>query len=600
MRVLGIGTEGDGGASIASDGVLLSAINEERICRLKLVKGFPRAAIREALELSGTEVNQLDAVLVASLQDLFVDELEPFDGWFQHWKEGRGLGARVKRWASRLSPLRRHLPFAEAVYYGLLAPTFAHRRRAIRRILKEEFGIRSPIKFLDHHFCHVTSAHFASGMEDALIVSLDGGGDGKSGLICVAKGSQVKEVHAVSAFNSLGNYYAYITHLCGFKAQKHEGKITGLAAYGEPRYLDILRSFVDERSGTIENLAGVVFQEAARRLLRALPQGWTREDLAASIQRHFEEVVVRLVSHWVRETGMSRVAMAGGVFANVRVNEEIHRIPGVDQVFIHPGMADGGLHAGAALAACADGVLDQTMPYHPEPLRDVYLGTPIEESEITEALRASQLQPQELDRPLEEEIAELLAKGYVVARAAGKMEYGPRALGNRSILYQPSDRSVNDWLNTSLKRTEFMPFAPAVMVESLDRCFEHVGGAEHAAEFMTITFHCTPWMRDAMPGVVHLDGTARPQVVRRDRSPEYYRIIEAFEERTRLPAIINTSFNMHEEPIVRSADDAVRAFLQGRLDYLALGDCLIQHPEGITRPLTPAPVQRERVEVARS
>jgi carbamoyltransferase len=169
------------------------------------------------------------------------------------------------------------------------------------------------------------------------------------------------------------------------------------------------------------------------------------------------------------------------------------------------------------------------------------------------------------------------------------MEYGPRALGNRSILYQPTDRAVNDWLNASLKRTEFMPFAPAVLHEERDRCFADVDGAEHPAEFMTITFQCTPWMKRHMPGVVHLDGTARPQLVRRETNPAYYDIILAFRELTGLPAIINTSFNMHEEPIVCTADDAVRAFLDGNLDYLALGDRLVRHPAG---------AQRERVPVA--
>jgi carbamoyltransferase len=170
------------------------------------------------------------------------------------------------------------------------------------------------------------------------------------------------------------------------------------------------------------------------------------------------------------------------------------------------------------------------------------------------------------------------------------MEYGPRALGNRSILYHPTDRSVNDWLNKNLQRTEFMPFAPSTLYEARERCFERLAGAEHAAEFMTITFHCTPWMQRHMPGVVHLDATARPHLVRRDRNPSYYRIIEAFARRTGLPAIINTSFNMHEEPIVCTADDCLRAFLAGNLDFIALGPYLIRHPKGVTRPLIPRAV----------
>ena len=189
--------------------------------------------------------------------------------------------------------------------------------------------------------------------------------------------------------------------------------------------------------------------------------------------------------------------------------------------------------------------------------------------------------------PMPDVIAGLLTEGYVVARAAGRMEYGPRALGNRSILYQPSDRDVNDWLNKNLRRTEFMPFAPAVLHAEREWCFGDMTGAEHPAEFMTMTFHCTPAMRDAMAGVVHLDGTARPQLVRADRNPGFHAILTAFRERSGLPGVINTSFNMHEEPIVCSADDAVRAFLEGHLDYLALGGQLIRHPRGVMRVLRP-------------
>ena len=172
-----------------------------------------------------------------------------------------------------------------------------------------------------------------------------------------------------------------------------------------------------------------------------------------------------------------------------------------------------------------------------------------------------------------------------MARAAGRMEYGPRALGNRSILYQPTDPSVNDWLNINLRRTEFMPFAPSALHEQRERIFERLEGAEHAAEFMTTTFHCTPWMCEHMKGVVHLDGTARPHLVRKDRNPSYHRIIDAFERQTGLPAVINTSFNMHEEPIVYSAQDCVRAFLDGNLDYLAIDRLLVKHPRGLTHEL---------------
>jgi carbamoyltransferase len=597
LKVLGLGTEEDSGAALVEDGRIRAAINEERLCRMKLAMGFPHGSLREVLRLSDTEVGDLDAILVAGERELFIPGLQPFDGWFQYTPTG--LGARFKRVVGRFSGLGTRLPFLEQAYYAALWPAFARRRRKIRRILREEYGARCPIRFVDHHFCHVTSAYYTSGFDDALVFSVDGGGDGRSSAVFEVRGGRLRQLHYTSAFNSLGNYYAYVTHMCGFKAMRHEGKITGLAAHGEPRYVPLLREFVDEENGTLVNRGGAVFTEAIRRLTSRLPAGWTREDMAASIQRHFEDVVTRYVGHWARRTGLRDVALAGGVFANVRVNEEVNALPEIGRTFIHPGMTDCGLAVGAALAACAPGYLERTMPADGEPLRDVYLGPSIKPADIDAALGTHKLRPEQLDRPLEQEIADLLVEGHVVARADGRMEYGPRALGNRSILYQPTDRAVNDWLNANLRRTEFMPFAPAVLHEERERCFLDMDGAEHTAEFMTITFHCTAWMRANMAGVVHIDDTARPQLVRRETNPGYYDIIDAFHDRTGLPAIINTSFNMHEEPIVSSADDAVRAFLDGNLDYLALGSHLIRHPAGVQHELVPVAGTEPRRRAAR-
>ena len=589
MRVLGITTEGDSGAAIVEDGRILAAVNEERLSRLKLVVGFPRGAIREVMDLSATTPDSLDAVVVAAERGIFVDELQPFDGWQQLSSNSRADSA-IKRLAGPLSRFQRNLPWLEAGYYALLSPKFSLRQRRIEQILRDEFSIRCPVKFVDHHFAHLTSAYFTSGFENALVVSIDGGGDGRSSLIATATNGRLKLLHEVSSFNSLGNYYAYVTDLCGFKAMKHEGKITGLAGHGEPKYLDLLEQFVDEAGGTIVNRAGLVFRAAADELRRQLPQGWAREDLAASIQRHFERVVRRYVRFWAQRTGLRDLAVAGGVFANVRVNQEVLGLAEIDRFFVHPHMSDGGLSVGAALAACVPGVLDRTMPRDPAPLSDVYLGRDLTEEAIEQALSKYGLRPEPTERPIEDHVADLLSEGHVVARAAGRMEYGPRALGNRSILYKPTDPSVNDWLNENLQRTEFMPFAPATLYEARDDCFFNVGGGEHAAEFMTITFDCKPWMRTNLPGVVHVDGTARPQLVREETNPSYYRIIRGFRDRTGLPAVINTSFNMHGEPIVNSADDCVRAFLQGNLDYLAIGSYLIRHPEPLTHPLQPVGV----------
>jgi carbamoyltransferase len=281
--------------------------------------------------------------------------------------------------------------------------------------------------------------------------------------------------------------------------------------------------------------------------------------------------------------------LAGGVFANVRINQELHKIEGVEEVFIHPGMSDEGLAVGAAMTVWAALAHEQGMTATPTtPLKDVYLGYEFSEREIEEALKKAGHSYQ-YHNNVEQEIAALLAAGHVVARFNGRLEYGPRALGNRSILYQPTDPTVNDWLNKDLVRTEFMPFAPSTMAEHAEQCFVDINGAKNAARFMTITFDCTDWMKKHCGGVVHKDGTARPQLVREEDNPSYYRILEGFYELTGLPSVINTSFNMHEEPIVCTPADAIRAFEQGHLDYLAMGNFLLKQPGTITHPLKPVP-----------
>lgn len=593
MRVLGVTTEGDSGAALVEDGRIISAVNEERLCRMKLVMGFPRGSIREVMDIAGIGISDLDAVLVADRRNVLIDQLEPFNGWDA--LSPNGSGNPIKRAASRFSRLGNRFPIVRSAYYALLAPTFRRRREALLRIFRHEYGVRSRIEFVDHHLAHIASAYFTSGFDDALVVSLDGGGDGLSGRVYAVKEGQFHFLHKVPAYHSLGNYYAYVTHLCGFKAMKHEGKITGLAAHGEPIYLPLLREFVRQHHGTFINHAGVMFKGAVAELERRLPSDWRPEDLAASVQLHFEQSVCSFIRHWAKTTGLRDLAVAGGVFANVRVNEEVLALSEVDRIFVHPHMGDGGLGAGAALTACIPGVLPNLMERDGRALGDVYLGRDISDSSIRQALARSGLAPEPLKVPIEQAIAVLLAQGYVVARTAGRMEYGPRALGNRSILYQPTDPSVNDWLNKNLNRTEFMPFAPSVLYEARDRCFENVAGGEIPAQFMTITFHCTPWMREHLSGVVHVDGTARPHLVLANKNPGFYQIIEEFRRITGLPAIINTSFNMHEEPIVCTADDAVRAFLAAGLDYLALGQFLIRHPERRRRDR--ASLTRERIEV---
>lgn len=586
MLVLGITDGITCGAAVVVDGRVVAAVNEERLSRLKMAFGFPRQSIKEVLRLAGAAETDVDLVAVATVNNYFHDGLSPFGGWFEHDK-GFVRNA-IFTAAGHFGGLVDSFPVAEDLYYRLRGPVFRDRRRKISKIVSGELGIAAPVEFIRHHLAHATSAYFTSGFAAAAVISMDGGGDGDSGHIYLVKDGRFQQISRTGAYHSLGNYYSYVTHISGFKAQKHEGKITGLAAHGEPRYLDTLESFIDVENGELVNKGRVVFSAALRKLAARLPENWSREDLAASIQQHSESLTTRFVEYHLEPERRQHLAIAGGLFANVRINQHLSELPGVEQVWVHPGMTDGGLAVGAALAPCMKERSGPTMQYEPQVLGDVYLGPEYTARQIEQALAEAGLAA---SRPasIEREVAGLLARGYVVARFDGRMEYGPRALGNRSILYHPADPSVNDWLNKHLERTEFMPFAPSTLIEDRDLFYHRSEKAKDAARFMTITFDCTDWMKQTCPGVVHLDGTARPHLVRAEENAGYHRIIEEFKALTGVGTIINTSFNMHEEPIVCSPADAIRAFRQGHLDYLAIGDYLVESPEGAQHEVRPMP-----------
>lgn len=578
MRILGISDHLTSGAALIEDGRVRVAINEERLARKKMVMGFPRLSIEACLRTANVKPEDIDLIAVASKWGHFLPEHVDFDTGVLGVKEG-ALKSAFLEVGSRLATLRESLPVLERLYYDLRRPVYARRCHSIRHVLRSRFGIHAPVQFVWHHLAHAAGAYYASGFADCLVVTLDGSGDGHSSHVYEARGGRLRLLHTIPSFDGVGNYYGYLTHLCGFKMGKHEGKVTGLAAHGRSRYQFTLERFIRYENGSMRNVGGVFRRGAIRKLATTLPRDACREDIAASIQQLTEDISTRYVAHWMARTRLRKIALAGGVCANVRVNQRIHQVPGVEQLFVYPAMSDEGLAAGAALMVSAD-QSPGSMP--PRAFEHVYLGPDFSERQMERDLRASGI---EFSRPadMEARIAAHLAQGYVVARSTGRMEYGPRALGNRSILYRPDDPAVNDWLNKRLSRTEFMPFAPSTLAEHVTRCFRRTAGAQDAARFMTITFDCTQEMRERCAGVVHVDGTARPQLVNRSDNPAYHRLIHEFMRRTGLPMVVNTSFNIHEEPIVCSPADAVRAFQKGHLDMLALGPFLAKSPQADER-----------------
>lgn len=602
MKVLGISPlDKDATASLVEDGCVLFAAGEERYSRTKQQDGFPYNAIQDALARTNTEVSQLDAVVYPFMAA--ADEMKIIEGNLEEEKKfvrsfaTVGQAEALEAARSRSKPYPEHIHGLEspnermqksllhmAAYRlagrGPLSKSLALRRsqawaKAARESFEryetelsrglDEIGWTGNVKRMEHHVTHAANSYYCSGFDEALCVTIDGYGTGLAGSVSVARGGKIKRLHGLQYPNSLGTLYEHVTSSLGFKPSRHEGKIVGLASYGNPAVLtDVLLGRIEQTPGDFR-----IFGSNNTYFSRYLASQFSKIDVAAAYQRVLEIVATNYVKHYVQNTGIGKVVLSGGVAANVKLNQRIFEIEGVDQVFIYPNMGDGGCGTGAAIRES----IDKMCPS----MSDVYYGPEFTDEQMEDALKREHLQ---FSKPefLAADVAKLIHEGQVVARFDGRMEYGPRALGNRSILYHAREPEVNQWLNKRLGRTEFMPFAPVTLYEARERYYHNIRGAEHTAEFMTITFDCTDEMKRDCPAAVHVDGTARPQLVRREVNQGYYDIIAEYEKLSGISSLINTSFNMHEEPIVCTPDDAVRAFLQGSLDFLVLGPYLVAHP----------------------
>ena len=555
--ILGLNDNHDASAALAVGDQLVAAVGQERVDRHKNSGAFPWDAIDDVLHVAGVHPSDIDRVAFGS-----------------HFTPSTALRSLprlhhdTKSASSQFSPLlNAYIVYQVGIRESGMWPMEADASRKILRRRLRTRGIAAPVITLEHHSAHAYSAYRSQPHLDALAITVDAMGDGTSVTVSLGQEGDLKLIHRQNGFAAINTYYSRITEWLGFTPNRHEGKITGLAAYAEPpeeliRHFARQFHFKDSGNFSVQNY--LLRQSKNDRFHRFLNR-FTREQVAAALQSNLETQICAFVSYWVRRTGRRNLALAGGVFANVKLNQRIHQLEEVDHIFVYPNMGDGGLAAGAALALSA---------VAPHELPNVYMGRDYGAADCERALQGTGLR---FTRPqdLAEQVADALAEGKTVARVSGRMEWGPRALGNRTVMFRPDDPSVNDWLNQQLGRTEFMPFAPVTLWEERHRCYLGLDGAEHAARFMTVCFDCTDEMKRSSSGVVHVDGTARPQLIRRDDNPEYYDIVSAFFQRTGIPSVVNTSFNMHEEPIVRSPRDAVRAFVHSRLDRMVLGPYLV-------------------------
>ncbi len=565
--VLGVHAGHDAGAAVVRDGKLVACVNEERLNRKKLFWGWPKRSVSEVLSLAGVAPGDVDGIAVAGTSG----SMKEFG---ERGYRDLGLAREMVSYLSK-GPVAGVLLGEETgvtLVRSLMRMRHALTKRTMRRRLRA-LGLSAPASFIDHHRCHNASAYYTSGWDDCLAISLDGSGDGYCSRVYACRGGRMELVKSVPSYHSPGYYYNYVTHILGFIPVRHEGKITGLAAYGDPRAcLDVFRErlFYDKEKGTFVN-RGFWMTAECDHLAERL-HGVRREDVAAAVQRNTEDVVAAYVRDALDRTGARRLALSGGVFSNVRLNQVVWNRAECEEIHVHPHMGDGGLAAGAAL----DVFHRARATYEPVPLDHVYLGPAYSEYEMERTLARYPELTVRRPKSIVAEVARLLAERKVVARFDGAMEYGPRALGNRSILCHARDASVNDWLNKRLARSEFIPLAPVSTEEAAPDFFAGFDAARsRAARFMTVTYGVTDRCIAEAPAIVHVDRTARPQVVRREWNPQYHATIEEYGRLTGSPILVNTSFNMHEEPIVSDPDTAIRSFVRSGLDVLALGPFLV-------------------------
>lgn len=567
----------DASACLFQDYKLLAAVSQERLTRRKndgvtVDDELPQQAINTCLAVAG--ISRRDVDIVCSTRSQF--EMQSFRLRGRMWAKQKYARLAGHKRLFQMTYMMRKQDTKDALQV-FDVPAFR---------LRHGFE-RAALYFCNHHEAHGLPAYFFSGFDDALIYTADGFGDdvaysartGRHGKLDLLFGGD-ENLNKPMKVNSVGLLYNFFTEALGFIVNRHEGKLTGLSAFGEPKAAAelIARFSVDARGEVASDYQSY---DAMREHAFAICRRLSREDAAASVQAVTEHLICQAVETLIRDTGLSSLTLSGGVFSNVRLNRAVLETTSAQKVFIFPAMGDDGLPVGACLLYLyqRDGVHGFAANRHR--LHDVYLGAD-HNARFSAAALARGGVACDRDEPVSKAV-EALAAGEVVAVYTERMEFGPRALGARSILASPVRRDVNDTINKRLDRSDFMPFAPVVLAAHAASVFDLNPGNAEAARFMTITCAVRPEWRDKIPAVVHVDGTARPQVIGAGENPLYYEVLERFYQRTGLPVLVNTSFNVHEEPIIDTPEQALTALVDRRIDRILTNDALYRLDVAATR-----------------
>ncbi len=557
-------------ACLFKDGKIIACISEERINRIKEWGGFPKNAILEVLKISNVNPSDIKAVGVSSIFPPIrsVDELE------SHFlkKLAKFSIKFIPKSIIRSSSLRRI--FLEI--YEMLS----NRKNYIKNEL-EKLGIRAKVYLYEHHFIHAFTSHILSKTRNEnLIITLDGSGDLLSGTISIGRNSEIIRISEISNYDSIGEFYMRITQFLGMKPLSHEYKVMGLSAYVDENdkhaieTFKIFKNYFEVKNLKVYNRTGA-YKSLYLNLFKRQILNKRFDYIAFSAQKLLEEIVIELVRNAIRKTNIRNVVLGGGVFMNVKLNNKILMLDEVENLFVMPSCSDESLAVGCAIKCAIDeGFKFEDVNF----LEDIYWGTSYSKEEVEKAfenLDEKEFEIKYIGDDIDELVGELISENYIIARFKNRMEFGARALGNRSILANPSNLEVITKINKAIKQRDFwMPFAPTILYEDQDRYI--INPKKYEGYYMIMAFFTKEEAHKDLKAALHqYDLSVRPQILIKEHNESYYKLIKKFKEKTGIGGVLNTSFNLHGEPIVMSPNDAIWTLKNSSLDGLAIENYLI-------------------------
>jgi len=547
MYILGISCYyHESAAALIRDGKIVAAIAEERLSRKKHDAGFPKKAIAACLRIGGIRAQDLD--------------------WVAYYEKP------LVKFTRNFMESVVHVPFSRRLFVESVTSACAG-KLWVKATIASHLGIPpEKILFVPHHLSHAAASYYPSPFRRAAVLTLDGVGEWTTGVTGIASGNHMHIKKELRYPHSVGLLYSACTAYLGFEVNDGEYKVMGMAGYGKPKYLDRVRKLYQQHSdgSLVLNLDYFSFPYSTTRMYTEkfikLFDGCDRFDVAASIQKATEEIILTIALAIHRDTGETNLVYGGGVALNSVVNGLLARSTPFKNVFMFPAAGDDGGSVGAALYAYHH-VLGHKKRY---PLKDVFLGQKFTDAEIQLFLKRKHIPYRVLsDGKLMDYVSDALVSGKVIGWFEGRSEFGPRALGHRSILADPIDPGTKDLVNAKIKfREEFRPFAPVILSRFAATYYTDLD--KNLSPYMLGTFHATAAAKRISPATVHVDGTSRVQTVR------YQSLLEAFYKKTKRPILLNTSFNLKGEPIVETPEDAYQTFINSGLDVLVLEHCVIE------------------------